>query len=98
MLLLEVRVVTAMVQKMGTSRMILNAETGQLAVCTEHPYGFSRAPPSKTDDPGHSIVVAMVGPGYEGDKMGEVISSNGPTSVDERDKLSRSTEPNINIK
>ncbi|EMP26709.1 hypothetical protein UY3_16213 [Chelonia mydas] len=45
-----------------------------------------------------STVVALLGPGYERDKMGEVISSSGPTSVDEGDKHSRSTEPNINIR
>ncbi|CAM4668491.1 unnamed protein product [Lepidochelys kempii] len=46
----------------------------------------------------YGIVVAMLGPGYERDKMGEVISSSGPTSVGEGDKHSRSTEPNINIR
>lgn len=39
-----------------------------------------------------SVVTAMSVPGYERDKLGEVISFMGPTSVGEGDKLLRYTE------
>ncbi|EMP35703.1 hypothetical protein UY3_07110 [Chelonia mydas] len=39
-----------------------------------------------------SVVVATLVPGYERDKVNEVISFIGPTSVDEREKLLSHTE------